>query len=167
MKAYLFRLDPVVKQAPEHELALFISTRLAAGAWKLLNFESGRFIPSDDRSAAWNRGAYLVRHLGHCGECHTPRGSLGAIRDGRELAGNRDMPDGESAPNISPHRADGIGKWSVDDIEYFLDIGIRPDGDSTDSVMSAIVDNSTSKLTKDDRLAIATYLKSIPVQRGE
>ena len=92
---------------------------------------------------------------------------IAAIRDDRELAGNRDLLDGESALNISPHRADGIGKWSVDDIEYFLDIGIRPDGDSTDSVMSAVVDDSTSKLTKEDRLAIATYLKSVPAQRGE
>ncbi len=167
MRAYLSSLDPVVKQAPEHELALYISSRVAAGAWKLLNFESGRFIPSDDRSATWNRGAYLVRHLGHCGECHTPRDSLGAVLDDRELAGNQELPDGETVPNISPNRADGIGKWSVDDIEYFLDIGIRPDGDSTDSVMSAVVDNSTSKLTKEDRLAIATYLKSVPAQRGE
>ncbi len=167
MKAYLFSLDPVAKQAPEHELALFISTRLAAGAWKLRSFNAGRFNPSDNRSTAWNRGAYLVRHLGHCGECHTPRDGLGAVLDDRELAGNQDTPDGETVPNISPHRIDGIGKWSVDDIEYFLDIGIRPDGDSTDSVMSAIVDSNTSKLTKEDRLAIATYLKSVPAQRGE
>ncbi len=167
MKAYLFSLDPVVKQAPEHELAFFISTRLAAGAWKLRSFNAGSFNPSDNRSSAWNRGAYLVRHLGHCGECHTARDGLGAVLDDRELAGNQDTPDGETVPNISPHRIDGIGKWSVDDIEYFLDIGILPDGDSTDSVMSAVVDNSTSKLTKEDRLAIATYLKSVPAQRGE
>ncbi len=164
MKAYLFSLKPVAKPTPEHDLALYISTRLAAGAWKLRNFKSGRFVPSDNRSAAWNRGAYLVRHLGHCGECHTPRGSLGAIRDDRELAGNRDTPDGESIPNISPHRADGIGRWSVDDIEYFLDIGMLPDGDFTGSRMSAVVDTNTSKLTKEDRLAIATYLKTVPAQ---
>ncbi len=167
MKAYLFSLDPVVKQAPEHELALFISTRLTAGAWKLRSFEPGRFVPSENRSTAWNRGAYLVRHLGHCGECHTPRDSLGAIENDRELAGNSDMPNGDSTPNISPHRLDGIGKWAVDDIEYFLDIGMLPDGDSTGSVMSAVVDNSTSKLTKEDRLAIATYLKTVPAQRGD
>ncbi|MCH8059217.1 MAG: cytochrome c, partial [Proteobacteria bacterium] len=167
IKAYLFSLEPVAKPTPEHDLALYISTRLVAGAWKLRNFKSGRFTPSDDRSAAWNRGAYLVRHLGHCGECHTPRDSLGAIQDDRELAGNRDAPDGESIPNISPHRVDGIGKWSVDDIEYFLDIGILPDGDSTGGVMSAVVDNNTSKLTRGDRLAIATYLKTVPAQRGD
>lgn len=167
MKAYLFSLDPVANPTPEHDLALYLSSRMAAGAWKLRNFASGRFVPSDNRSAAWNRGAYLVRHLGHCGECHTARDSLGAIRDDRELAGNPDMPDDESTPNISPHRADGIGKWSVDDIEYFLDIGMLPDGDSTGSVMSAVVDNSTSKLTKEDRLAIATYLKTVPAQPGE
>ena len=167
MKAYLFSLDPIVMPTPEHDLALYISTRIAARAWKLRNFEPGRFVPSENRSTAWNRGAYLVRHLGHCGECHTPRDSLGATEDDRELAGNPDTPDGDSTPNISPHRLDGIGKWSVDDIEYFLDIGMLPDGDSTGRVMSAVVDNSTSKLTKEDRLAIATYLKTVPEQRGE
>ena len=167
MKAFLFSLDAVSKQAPDHDLAFFISTRLAAGAWKLRSFSAGRFSPSDNRSAAWNRGAYLVRHLGHCGECHTPRDGFGAVLSDRELAGTQDAPDGETAPNISSHRIDGIGKWSVDDIEYFLDIGMRPDGDSTDSVMGAIVDNSTSKLTREDRIAIATYLKSVPARKGD
>ncbi len=54
-----------------------------------------------------------------------------------------------------------IGKWSASDFEYFLDIGMLPDGDFVGSKMSAVIDYSTSKLTKDDRVAIATYLKSI------
>ncbi len=167
MKAYLFSIDPVEKRVQEHDLALLVSSRAAAGAWKLLNFDAGRFVPSPGWSAAWNRGAYLVRHLGHCGECHTPRDSLGAIQNDHEFAGNPSMPYDESSPNISSHRVAGIGKWSTDDIEYFLDIGMLPDGDSTGGVMSAVVDKSTSKLTKEDRLAIATYLKSVPPQQGE
>ncbi len=161
MKAYLFSLEPVENTAPEHELAWYISTRLAAGAWKMNNFNSERFVPDPDQSDQLNRGAYLVRHLGHCGECHTPRSSLGSLQYERELAGNPNGPDEEKIPNITPDRNDGIGKWSVSDIEYFLDIGMLPDGDFVGSAMSAVIDHNTSKLTEEDRLAIAAYLKSI------
>ena len=167
LKAYLDTLPPVKSDVPDHDLSLLFRMRRGLGLWKLLYLDGELFVPNPSKSADINRGAYLVRGPGHCGECHTPRDSLGAIRDDQELAGNGDMLDGESAPNISPHRADGIGKWSADDIEYFLDIGILPDGDSTGSVMSSIVDSNTSKLTKEDRLAIATYLKSVPAQPGE
>ena len=161
MKAYLFSLEPVENTAPEHELAWYISTRLAAGAWKMKNFNAGRFVPDPDQSDQLNRGAYLVRHLGHCGECHTPRSGLGALHYDKELAGNPNGPDEEIIPNITPHKKDGIGKWRINDIEYFLQIGMLPDGDFVGSAMSAVIDLNTSKLTKDDRLAIATYLKSI------
>ena len=164
MKAYLFSLDQVENEAPAHELAWYISTRMAAGTWKLKNFDSERFAPDPERSEQWNRGAYLVRHLGHCGECHTPRGGLGALKHDQELAGNPDGPDGEKIPNITPHRDDGIGKWSASDIEYFLEIGMLPDGDFVGSAMGAVIDNNTGKLTKEDRIAIATYLKSISPQ---
>lgn len=164
IKAYLFSLEPAEKIVPEHELAWYISTRLAAGAWKLRNFESKRFVADPDRSAQWNRGAYLARHLGHCGECHTPRSRLGALQHERELAGNPNGPGEGKIPNITPDRSDGIGKWSTSDIEYFLQTGMLPDGDFVGSAMSAIIDHNTSKLTKEDRLAIATYLKSIAAQ---
>ena len=162
MKAYLFSLEPVENTAPEHDLAWYISTRLAAGAWKIKNFDSERFVPDPDQPEQWNRGAYLVRHLGHCGECHTPRSSLGALKYDQELAGNVSGPDGEKIPNITSDRSDGIGKWSASDIEYFLQIGMLPDGDFIGSAMSAVIDHNTGKLTKQDRLAIAAYLKATP-----
>ena len=165
MKAWLFSLEPVRNESPDHDLAWYISTRLAAGAWKLRYFEAGRFEPDPERSAEWNRGAYLVRHLGHCGECHTPRGATGAPDKSRELAGHDD--EGESVPNITPHREAGIGKWSVGDIEYFLDIGMLPDGDFTGSSMSGVIDTNTSQLTRADRLAIAAYLRSLPAIPGD
>lgn len=166
IKQYLFSLDPVEQDTPEHDLAWYISTRLAAGAWKLANFDSERFVAEPDESEQWNRGAYLVRHLGHCGECHTPRSGLGALQYEEELAGNSNGPDEKEIPNISADRIDGIGKWTVSDIEYFLDIGMLPDGDFTGSSMSAVIDNNTSKLSKEDRLAIATYLKSVSPQQS-
>jgi len=160
MKAYLFSVEPVSSARREHELAWYMSTRLAASAWKLSYFEPQRFVADASRSERWNRGAYLVRHLGHCGECHTPRGSTGASQHARELAGSVGVDD-EKIPNITPHKEHGIGKWSTGDIEYFLDLGMLPDGDFAGSSMSRVIDDNTSKLTRDDRLAIVDYLQSV------
>lgn len=162
IKAYLFSLPPVRQPNRPHELAWYLRSRLAATAWKWLNFKSGRYLPDPARSPEWNRGAYLVRHLGHCGECHTPRGSLGALAQDRELAGNPDGPEDRSTPNLTPDEADGIGDWSASDIETFLEIGMLPDGDFAGAGMGEVIDENTSQLTADDRRAIATYLRSLP-----
>jgi mono/diheme cytochrome c family protein len=164
MKAYLFSLDAVRNEVPPHDLPVYMSSRLAARAWQLSYFDAARFEPDESRSAAWNRGAYLVRHLGHCGECHTPRGTLGALLHDRELTGNPDGADGESIPNITADRKDGIGRWSLSDIEYFLDLGMLPDGDFAGGSMSSVIEDNTSKLTREDRMAIATYLASLVPQ---
>lgn len=161
IKAYLDSLKAVVNEVPDHDLAWYMTTRLAAGAWKALNFESKRFEPDPEQGAEWNRGAYLVRHLGHCGECHTARGSTGAFLEGVELAGA--TLGEEKVPNITPHRTDGIGRWSASDIEYFLDIGMLPDGDFAGSSMVAVIEDNTSKLTPEDRQAIAAYLRALPI----
>jgi mono/diheme cytochrome c family protein len=162
IKAYLFSLAPVAKQNRAHDLAWYMKSRLAAGAWKLRYFDSARFVPDPGKSERWNRGAYLTRHLGHCGECHTPRTNSGVSIIERELGGSGAVEDGESVPNITPHREAGIGRWSLDDIEYFLDIGMLPDGDFSGGSMSGVIEDNTSNLTRDDRLAIAEYLKSLP-----
>jgi mono/diheme cytochrome c family protein len=160
MKAYLFSLEPVQKESKEHELAWYMSTRLAAGAWKELNFDGARFVPDAAQDEQWNRGAYLVRHLGHCGECHTPRSNLGVLQADQEMAGS-ELGD-ESVPNITQHRVDGIGRWSTSDIEYYLDIGMLPDGDFSGGSMSEVIEDNTSKLSREDRMAIAAYIKSVP-----
>ena len=48
-------------------------------------------------------------------------------------------------PNITTHRADGIGRWSASDIDYFLEIGMLPDGDFTGSSMVAVIEDNTSR----------------------
>lgn len=161
MKAWLFRLEPVKKPNREHELGLILSSRVTAGIWKNRYFEPGRFEPDPAKDAQWNRGAYLVRHLGHCGECHTPRSRFGELRSSRELTGNPDGPEGEDVPNITGNLEDGLGDWSVRDIAYFLETGMLPDGDFASGSMVPVIDDNTSHLTRDDRLAIATYLKSL------
>jgi len=164
IKAYLFSLKPVYKKNHEHDLPLIVSSRLAAGIWRKLYFKNKRFREDPGKSAAWNRGAYLVRHLGHCGECHTPRGRLGNLKRNHELAGNPDFGDEASTPNITPDTEDGIGYWSQSDIEYFLDIGMFPDGDFAGGAMVDVIEDNTSRLTREDRLAIASYLKSLPLR---
>ncbi len=161
IKAYLFSLEPVRRSNKENELPWYMFTRLAPGAWKMMNFESKRFEPEPGQSDVWNRGAYLVRHLGHCGECHTPRNNLGKMLTTRELAGNTDGPDGEKIPDITPNRETGIGRWSKGEIEFFLQLGMLPGGDFVGSSMSEVIDDNTGNLTDADRAAIATYLKTV------
>jgi mono/diheme cytochrome c family protein len=162
IKAYLFSLPPAHQPNREHDLPWYLSFRWLLSGWKWLNFEPGVFKADPSRSALWNRGAYLVRHLGHCGECHTPRNWLGGLEYHRELAGNPDGPDDSRVPDITPDRKSGIGTWSVSDIDYFLQTGMLPDGDFTGSAMSDVIDDNTSQLTADDREAIGEYLKSLP-----
>jgi len=162
IKAYLFSLKPVQQANREHDLPWYLSTRLAAGAWKWFNFTPGRFRPDPDADADWNRGAYLVGHLGHCGECHTPRNFMGALISDSKLSGTANGPDGKKTPNITPNRESGIGRWSEYDIAFFLDIGMQPGGDFVGSSMVAVIDDNTSRLSDEDRQAIAVYLKSVP-----
>lgn len=164
--AFLATLAPVRRANTPHELPWYLGTRLAARAWQWLHFTPARFAPDPARDAAWNRGAYLVRHLGHCGECHTPRGAIGGLVAGRELAGTADGPEGRKVPNITPDRDTGIGRWAPGDLETFLEIGMLPDGDFAGAGMGEVIDGNTSKLTAEDRRAIAAYLGALPPQPG-
>ncbi|MEK9724217.1 MAG: cytochrome c, partial [Rhodospirillaceae bacterium] len=129
--------------------------------WRILSFDEGPMAPDPKRSESWNRGAYLVNALTHCGECHTPRNFLGGFLDGKFLAGAADGPTGEPVPNITPDNATGIGEWSDGDYESLLGFGMLPDGDMVGGEMTEVYEN-TAKLTEADRRAIKEYLKSVP-----
>ncbi len=159
--AYLRSLTPVHNPVPPHELPWYLRWRQVMLGWNLLWFDPQPFQADQRRDAEWNRGAYLVRHLGHCGECHTPRNVLGARDHSRELAGNPDGPDNENIPGIRQDREGGIGQWTIDDILLFLEVGMLPDGDFAGSSMSEVIDDNTSQLTAADRRAIAVYLQSL------
>ena len=72
------------------------------------------------------------------------------------------MPEGETVPNITSDRKTGIGRWSRDDLEYFLETGGTPDGDYTGSLMAEVIDDSLAYLSAVDREALVIYLHSIP-----
>jgi mono/diheme cytochrome c family protein len=161
IKAYLFSL-PAVRQANRnHDVPFPFSWRFLQNGWKWLFFDEGRFQPAAERSAGYNRGAYLVTALAHCGECHTPRNWFGATESDRFLAGNPHGPDGKRVPNITPDPKTGIGNWTEDDIIVMLTDGHTPDFDEVGGAMAEVV-KSTARLTAEDRRAIAVYLKSLP-----
>jgi mono/diheme cytochrome c family protein len=162
IKAYLFSLQPVDSPRPTNTLSFPFNQRWMMGMWSAFFNPDKRFEPNTERSAEWNRGAYLAEAMAHCGECHTPRNSLGAPETGHSFAGAQLAgADGNYAPNITPDVAHGIGKWSLDDIANVLKLGLTPDGSPVEAPMSEVVDG-TSKLTDADRSAIAVYLKSVP-----
>lgn len=165
IKAFLFS-QPAVGQANRpHDVSFPFSWRFLQTGWKLLFFDGGPFHPAPDRSAAYNRGAYLVNALAHCGECHTPRNWVGATEADRFLAGNPDGPDGKKVPNITPDAKTGIGNWTEDDIVGVLTDGHTPDFDKVGGPMREVV-KDTARLTEEDRRAIAVYLKSVPAKSG-
>jgi mono/diheme cytochrome c family protein len=161
LKAYIFSLPPVAQANREHEIGFPYGWRPSVWFWKQLNVTSGALTPDPEQSPEWNRGAYLVQALGHCGECHTPRGWLGGLDRSAAYSGTTDGPDGEKVPNITPDPDTGIGTWSPADVVRVLRTGQLPDGDFVGSVMGEVVE-STSKLTDADRQAIAAYLATLP-----
>ncbi len=159
---FVSRRQPVRQANKPHELPWYLRSRTVMSLWKMLYFRPGAFQPQSDKPPAWNRGAYLVNAVVHCGECHTPRRFLGGFKEAQYLAGNPQGMDDTKIPNITPDRKTGIGKWSAGDIAGYLETGMTPDGDFAGDLMADVIDNSTSRLTQDDRRAIALYLKSLP-----
>jgi mono/diheme cytochrome c family protein len=161
--AYLKTLPPVQGKVRGHDLPIHFKIRRMLGGWKFLFLDGQQFQPDYSRSAQWNRGAYLVNGPGHCAECHSPRNRLGAVIESQRFAGGPDPEGGDGwVPNITQA---GIGDYSERDIERILETGDMPDGDSVGGPMAAVVGN-TSKLSDQDRAAIAAYIKSLPPVEG-
>ena len=161
--AYLKTLPTVEGKTRDHDLPIPFRIRRVLGGWKLLFLDGMPFKPDPSKSAQWNRGAYLVNGPGHCAECHSPRNRLGGIIERQRFAGGPD-PEGSDGwiPNITQA---GIGDYSEQDIGGVLETGDLPNGDSVGGAMRAVVRN-TSKLSAEDRAAVAAYVKSLPPVEG-
>lgn len=160
--AYLKTLPPVQGKVRDHDVQFPFNIRRMLGGWKLLFLDGEPFKPDPTQSAEWNRGAYLVNGPGHCVECHSPRNLMGGIKSGQRFAGGPN-PEGKGwVPNITQK---GLKDWSKGDIEFMLETGQLPDGDSVGQQMTAVIRN-TSELTPADRSAMATYLKWLPPVEG-
>jgi len=156
--AYLRTVPPSKRASKAHDLKFPYNARFLIRFWKWLYFKPGPMKPVPGRSATVDRGAYLVRALGHCGECHTPRNVLGAPIDDRFLAGGAG-PDGKDVPNLTPAR---LKKWNDEELKDFLTTGLTPDGDVASETMGEVVRNTTGQLTPEDLAALVAYLRGIP-----
>jgi mono/diheme cytochrome c family protein len=106
------------------------------------------------------RGEYLVKHVSDCTGCHTPTDAQGNPDMSKFLAGA--AVEGEVSANITPDNETGIGTWSVEQIAHFLGTGEEPNGEKVGGLMAQIITEGFSKMTEADRLAIGSYLKTIP-----
>lgn len=157
--AYLRTLPPSPRTNQPHELRFPYGLRILVSGWKWLFFTPGPYVEDSSGKPEVNRGAYLVRALGHCGECHTPRNLLGGANRDRALAGTNKGPDGKGgAPNLTPTR---LKKWSDGELKDFLQTGLTPDGDVASETMGEVVRNTTSQLTPNDLAAVIAYLRSL------
>jgi mono/diheme cytochrome c family protein len=164
IRAYLETADPVHNEVKVNQLPFPFDVRASMAGWNELYLRRGTFRPVAGKSDEWNRGAYLVEGLGHCGLCHTPKNAMGGDDTTRALQGS--AVQGWYAPNLTGDPHAGLGGWSVDGIVAYLKTG-RNNVTAATGPMSDVIVHSTSQMTDADLRAIAIYLKDQPAPSGE
>ena len=160
--AYLKTLKPV--DAPHQKLHLAFPFNIRAGlvTWRAAFFKPHTFTPNPARSAALNRGAYLVQGLGHCGACHNGNMLYGNSKLAGRLHGG--SIDGWYAPDIDGNMKSALGTWSVAQLVDFFKYGRAPGKGVVLGPMAQVVHESLSHLAHADLKDIALYLKSLPAK---
>jgi mono/diheme cytochrome c family protein len=162
IKAYLSSLAPVPAATPPNEIRFPFNQRWGMMFWNLVNNPNRRFQPDSNQSADYNRGAYLVNALGHCGECHTPRNLMMAMKTSRQFAGEEQA--GWRAYNLTGDRDHGLGGWSDADLEQYLSTGHAEGHGPASGPMAEVVGESLRYLKPEDIHAMVTYLRGVPAQ---
>ena len=159
IRAYLSTVPAVKNAVKADQLPFPLSVRGDMAAWNELYFTPGEFHPVAGKSAEWNRGAYLVEGLMHCGVCHTPKNVAGADKAEERLQGS--VLQGWFAPDITNAARRGLGSWPLDEIVAYLKTGHSQTA-AASGPMAEEVTNSSSKMTEADLHAVAVYLKDQP-----
>ena len=155
--AYLMVLDPVEATAPANALRFPASVRPFMAVWNLIYHDPAPFEPDPERSETWNRGAYLVEGLGHCGACHSARDALGGIAEDGRYAGG--AAEGWHAPALGPGSPAPIPWSDLAIVNYLLD-GWDMDHGVVAGPMTPVVDH-LYEISEDDAFAMAEYLLSL------
>lgn len=156
---------PVGQAPPKNEIPTLLSMRWPLKIWNRLSLRDGAYAPKPSRSVEWNRGAYLVQGLAHCGACHTPRGI--AMQEtsldetgGRFLSGS--VLDGWEGYNITSDSNAGIGRWTQAQLIQYLRTGSVPGVAQAAGPMAEAIEHSFSKMSAADIGAIVTYIRTLP-----
>ncbi len=162
VKAYLMSLPPVAATVPENRLRFPFDQRWGLFFWNLLANPNRRFQPDPGKPDDYNRGAYLVDALGHCGECHTPRDFTMAVKSDAKFAGAEQ--EGWLAYDLSSDRTHCLGGWSDAQLERYLATGCADGRGPASGPMAEVVEGSLRYLAPADIRAMVTYMRSVPAQ---
>ena len=169
--AYLRTIKPIRKAIPQLKSWAPLMRSLGTPIYLKV---FGRFAnpPQQTPQKGTERGRYLVEHVSLCGDCHTPRNSLGVPNQSLYLAGAGEKigPLGQAVANITPDKETGIGEWKREDIVELLNSGTKPDLDNVQGLMYEVIQGAPhgyKDMKKEDALAIADYLKSLPAIKNK
>jgi len=165
--AYLQSIPAANQKARKNDLSFPFNQRSLMFIWKAMFFDAGTYAADSTKSAEWNRGAYIIEALAHCGACHSPRNILGAEHTDMAMTGGvytDKVASGAmrpwSAPNLTS-AASGLGLWPHEEVAAYLKTG-KNSFVETFGPMNEVLLNSTRHLKDDDVNAMAVYLKSLP-----
>jgi mono/diheme cytochrome c family protein len=163
--AFLQSLPPAAQPNRAHTLRWPFNTQPALAVWRALYFELTPFQAEASQSAEWNRGAYLVRGLGHCAACHGARNALGASSP-LDLAGGLIPMQNWYAPSLNAPAEAGVSRWPLDDVVALLKTGTSPSG-TVQGPMAEVVLHSTQHLSEADLRAMGVFLQALPERASE
>ena len=158
--AYLRTIPPVKQVNTPHDLRFPFNNRSLILGWRTLFFNEGVYKPDSTKSAEWNRGAYLVEGLGHCGMCHTAINALGGSSESQAFEGGLIPMQNWYAPSLTSNKEAGLGDWTIEEIVDYLRKGASARG-AVYGPMAEVVYNSLQYLSDDDARAMAVYLKGL------
>jgi len=154
--AFLMAQAPVRAETPQTALKFPFNVRPLLAGWNALFHDAETFHPDASRSVIWNRGAYLVEGLGHCGACHSPRNAFGAERQSAYLAGG--LAEGWEAPPLTS-LSSAPTPWSEDELFAYLRSGESRFHGVAAGPMAQVV-KELAALPDQDIRAMAVYLAS-------
>jgi len=155
--AFIMTRDAVRSTVPPNRLVPPMNFRPLLSAWKALYLRRGVYRPDPDRSAEWNRGAYLVDGLGHCGACHTPRNAMGAEKKDLYLGGGE--AEGWYATALNASSPAPVA-WTADQLTRYLRQGWDDDHGHAAGPMAPVV-HELADVPEADIRAMATYLLAV------
>jgi mono/diheme cytochrome c family protein len=152
--AFLMTRTPVHAEEPPNRMKFPFGWRRLIAGWNLLFLDEEPFEADAIQGERYNRGAYLVEALAHCGSCHTSRNVLGAARRGKEFDGA--VVEGWYAPPLNEDNPSPV-PWTVEQLTQYLRTGIARDHAIAAGPMQSVV-ASLAQAREADVAAIALYV---------
>lgn len=164
--AYLMEgVAPIAATNKASQMGFPFNQRWGLSLWNWMFLESEAFTPQVEQTAEWNRGAYLVQGLGHCGACHTPRGV--AFQEKTMMGEGKNGQHFLAGETVEGWRALSLRDlWTPQETAELLKTGRNSHGTVSGNMVD-VVQHSTQYMTDGDLLAIGTYLKSLPAGKND